>query len=72
VLQKEFYNTIPCQSYRGLKLVEQQKTDITEESTTAAVIKVNKKENKEGSIVETEKGKDQENAAGAEIEDLNK
>ncbi len=53
-------------------MVEQQKTDITEESTTAAVIKVNKKENKEGSIVETEKGKDQENAAGAEIEDLNK
>ncbi len=54
-------------------MVEQQKTDITEESTTtAAVTKVNKKENKEGSIMETEKGRDQENAAGAEIEDLNK
>jgi hypothetical protein len=54
-------------------LVEQQKTDITEESTTAAVTKVNKKENKkEGSIIGTEKGRDQENAAGAEIEDLNK
>lgn len=55
-------------------MVEQQKTDITEESTTttAAVTKVNKKENKEGSIIETEKGRDQENAAGAEIEDLNK
>ena len=53
-------------------MVEQQKTDITEESTTAAVTKVNKKENKEGSTVVTEKGRDQENAAGAEIEDLNK
>ena len=53
-------------------MVEQQKTDITEESTTTAVTKTNKKENKEGSIVETEKGRDQENAAGAEIEDLNK
>ena len=54
-------------------MVEQQKTDITEESTTTATVtKVNKKENKEGSIMETEKGRDQENAAGAEIEDLNK
>ena len=53
-------------------MVEQQKIDITEESTTAAVTKVNKKENKESSIIETEKSKDQENAAGAEIEDLNK
>jgi hypothetical protein len=53
-------------------LVEQQKTDITEESTTSAVTTVNKKENKQGSIIETEKGRDQENAAGAEIEDLNK
>ena len=53
-------------------MVEQQKTDIIEESTTASVTKVNKKENKEGSIIETEKGRDQENAAGAEIEDLNK
>ena len=53
-------------------MVEQQKTDITEESTTSAVTKVTKKENKEGSIIETEKGRDQENAAGAEIEDLNK
>ena len=59
--------------HRGLKLIEQQKTDITEESTTtAAVTKVNKKQNKEGSIMETEKGRDQENAAGAEVEDLNK
>jgi hypothetical protein len=53
-------------------LVEQQKTDITEESTTSAVTKVNKKENKQGSVKETEKGRDQENAVGAEIEDLNK
>ena len=53
-------------------MVEQQKTDITEESTTSAQTKVNKKENKEGSIIETEKGRDQENAAGAEVEDLNK
>ena len=53
-------------------MVEQQKTDITDESTTTAVTNVNKKENKKGSIIETEKGSDQENAAGAEIEDLNK
>jgi hypothetical protein len=52
-------------------LVEQQKTDITEESTTSAVTKINKKENKEGSIIEIEKSRDQENAAGAEVEDLN-
>jgi hypothetical protein len=51
-------------------LVEQQKTDIEEEPTITAVTKPNKKENKQGSIVETEKGKEQGNAAGAEIEDL--
>jgi hypothetical protein len=55
-----------------LKLVEQQKTDIAEESTTTAVVNTNKKENKQGSIQETEKGKEQENAAGAEIKDLKK
>lgn len=54
-------------------MVEQQKTDIAEESTTSAVTKVNKKkENKQGSIIETEKERDQGNAVGAEIEDLNK
>jgi hypothetical protein len=53
-------------------LVEQQKTDIAEESTTTVVTKTNKKENKQDSILETEKGKEQENAAGAEIEDLKK
>lgn len=63
---------MPCKLYIGLKLVEQQKTDITEESTTTAVTKTNKKENKQDSILETEKGKEQENAAGAKIEDLKK
>jgi hypothetical protein len=51
-------------------LVEQQKIDIDEESTTTGVTKPNKKENKQGSMVETEKGEEQENAAGVEMEDL--
>ncbi len=51
-------------------MVGQQKTDIEEESPTTAVSKPNKKENKQGSILQTEKGEEQENAAGVEIEDL--
>jgi hypothetical protein len=54
-----------------LKLVEQQKIDIAEESTTATAAKKNKKEDiDEGNIVETEKGTDQDNASGQELEDL--
>jgi hypothetical protein len=57
----------------ALKLVEQQKIDIAEESTTSATTaKNNKKEDiDEGNIVETEKGTDQGNASGQELEDLN-
>jgi hypothetical protein len=48
-------------------LVEQQKIDITEESTTSVpTAKTSKKEN----ILETKKGKDQDNASGQELEDL--
>ena len=52
---------------------EQQKTDITEESTiSATATKTNKNENTDkDNIVETEKGKDQDNASGQELEDLN-
>ena len=56
-----------CQLYSGIKLVEQQKIDITEESTTSVpTAKTSKKEN----ILETKKGKDQDNATGQELEDL--
>lgn len=57
----------------ALKLVEQQKIDIAEESTTSATTaKNNKKEDiDESNIVETEKGTDQDNASGQELEDLN-
>jgi hypothetical protein len=53
-------------------LVEQQKIDIAEESsTTATVSKTSKKGKTDGSnILETEKGKDQDNASGQELEDL--
>ena len=53
-------------------MVEQQKIDIAEESSTSApTTKTNKKENtNEGSIMETDKGKDQDNASGQGLEDL--
>jgi hypothetical protein len=53
-------------------MVEQQKIDIAEESTASATTaKNNKKEDtNEGSILETEKGTDQDNASGQELEDL--
>jgi hypothetical protein len=56
-------------------LVEQQKIDIAEESTTSVpTAKRSKKENTneghEGSILETKKGKDQDNASGQGLEDL--
>jgi hypothetical protein len=53
-------------------LVEQQKIDIAEESSTSApTTKTNKKENtNEGSIMKTDKGKDQDNASGQELENL--
>jgi hypothetical protein len=53
-------------------MVEQQKIDIAEESATSATAaKTNKKEDtNEGNILETEKGTDQDNASGQELEDL--
>jgi hypothetical protein len=53
-------------------LVEQQKIDVAEESTTtASKAKVNKKERPdEGNLLETKKGEDQDNASGQELEDL--
>jgi hypothetical protein len=58
--------------YWYIKLVEQQKVDVAEESTTSASkAKINKKENTdEGNLLETKKGKDQDNASGQELEDL--
>jgi hypothetical protein len=54
-----------------LKLVEQQKIDIAESTTSATAAKTNKKENTdEGNILETVKGTDQDNASGQELEDL--
>jgi hypothetical protein len=52
-------------------LVEQQKIDIADESASAPTTKINKKENTDdGNIQETEKGIDQDNASGQELEDL--
>jgi hypothetical protein len=49
-------------------LVEQQKIDIT---TSVPTAKTSKKENtSESNILETEKGKDQNNASGQDVEDL--
>ena len=48
-------------------MVEQQKTGVAEESTTKTNIK---EKIDEGDILETEKGKDQDNASGQEEEDL--
>jgi hypothetical protein len=55
-----------------IKLVEQQKIDVAEESTTtASKAKINKKEKTdESNLLETKKGKDQDNASGQELEDL--
>jgi hypothetical protein len=56
-----------------LKLVEQQKIDIAEESATSVTTaaKTNRKENSDvGNILGTEKGTDQDNASGHELEDL--
>ena len=52
----------------ALKLVE---LDIADESSSAPTTKTNKKENTDdGNIQETEKGIDQDNASGQELEDL--
>lgn len=51
-------------------MVEQQKIDIADESASAPTTKTNKKDIDEGNIQETEKGIDQDNASGQELEDL--
>ena len=56
----------------ALKLVEQQKIDLAEESTTSSTTAKNNKkgDTNEGSFLETEKGTDQDNASGQELEDF--
>ena len=53
-------------------MVEQQKIDVAEESTiTASNAKINKKEKTdEDNLLETKKGKGQDDATGQELEDL--
>jgi hypothetical protein len=68
--QSDLNNILPI-ILIALKLVEQQKIDIADESASATTTKINKKENTDdGSIQETEKGIDQDNASGQELEDL--
>ena len=68
--QSDLNNILPI-ILIALKLVEQQKIDIADESASATSTKANKKENTDdGNIHETEKGIDQDNASGQELEDL--
>ena len=53
----------------ALKLVEQQKIDLADESASATSTQANKKENTDGNIQETEKGIDQDDASGQGLED---
>ena len=68
--QSDLNNILPI-IIIALKLVEQQKIDIADESSSAPTTKTNKKVNTDdGNIQETEKGIDQDNASGQELEDL--
>jgi hypothetical protein len=70
MIQSDLNNILPIMLI-ALKLVEQQKIDIADESASAPITKTNKKENTDdGNIQETEKGIDQDNASGQELEDL--
>jgi hypothetical protein len=70
MIQSDLNNILPIMLI-ALKLVEQQKIDIADESVSAPITKTNKKENTDdGNIQETEKGIDQDNASGQELEDL--
>ena len=52
-------------------MVEQQKIDIAEESATPVPTKTSKKEyTNEDNILETEKGKNQDNASEQELDNL--
>ena len=65
--QSDLNNILPIISI-ALKLVEQQKIDIADESSSTPTTKTNKKENADDGM--TEKGIDQDNASGQELEDL--
>jgi hypothetical protein len=68
--QSDLNNILPI-ILIALKLVEQQKIDIADESSSVPTTKTNKKVNTDdGNIQETEKGIDQDNASGQELEDL--
>jgi hypothetical protein len=68
--QSDLNNILPI-ILIALELVEQQKIDIADESSSVPTIKTNKKVNTDdGNIQETEKGIDQDNASGQELEDL--
>jgi len=70
MIQSDLNNILPI-ILIALKLVEQQKIDIADESASASTTKTNKKENTDdGNIQEVEKGIDQDNASGQELEDL--
>ncbi len=70
MIQSDLNNILPI-ILIALKLVEQQKIDIADESASAPTTMTNKKENTDDdNIQETEKGIDQDNASGQELEDL--
>ena len=65
--QSDLNNILPI-ILIALELVEQQKIDIADESSSTPTTKTNKKENADDGM--TEKGIDQDNASGQELEDL--
>jgi hypothetical protein len=69
MIQSDLNNILPI-ILIALKLVEQQKIDIADESTSAPTTKTNKKENTNGNIQEAEREIDQDNASGQELKDL--
>ena len=69
MIQSNLNNILPI-ILIALKLVEQQKIDIADESASAPTTETNKKENTDGNIQEAEKGIYQDNASGQGLEDL--
>ena len=69
MIQSDLNNILPI-ILIALKLVEQQKIDIADESASAPTTETNKKENTDGNIQEAEKGIYQDNASGQGLEDL--
>ena len=64
---KGYYNIL---YNKRLEMVEQQKVDVAEESTTKSTVE--KKETSAGSTTEKEEKEEQNNAAGIEAEELSK